>query len=148
MAKLSGKRSILQRGGPLVGDAFSTVAQRISIDGPGKSADAIDATDLDSLVMEKRPGLADPGELTLRIYFDPELTGHTDIEADADYPAVRYWKIAFNKGTGSGTTWPARVFPAFVSGFNTTGMVVDGLVEAEIKLTVTGLAVSSTYTVP
>jgi hypothetical protein len=142
--KVPGKGTALQTGG-VAGTTFTTITQRVSIEGPGREVGGANVTDLDSACVEERPTIPDNGDVTLKLWFDPEDTAHKALEAKIDAPVIEYWRIVFNNGTASR---PGRKFQGWASGWQSSGMVVDGYIEAELKIRVTSNPTVETVTWP
>lgn len=123
---------VISRGtgsGPIT---YTAIPEIKSFSGPGGSASIIDVTDLASTAKEKRMGMADEGQLQLTINYIPDNATHAALRGDRAARSKVPFKIAF---TDVGlTVW---TFEAYVTGFSTSGGV-DGVVEAQITLEITG----------
>lgn len=134
MAKVPGKGTLLQHGVGAAPIVYTTIAQRTNIKGPGMQVGKADVTDLDSTMKEYRPTLADPGELSLDIWYDPIAPTHQAITDLLTSPTVEKWQLKF--ADAAATTVP---FEGFVSGFEPGGMDPEGYLMASVKIQVVGL---------
>ena len=116
---------------------YSTITEIKTFSGPGGSASVIDVTDLQSLAKEKRMGLADEGQLSFTINYIPTDVTHAALrQARADRTETDF-QILFTDTPS--TQWD---FSAFVTGFAVSG-AVDGVVEANVTLEITGAITES-----
>jgi predicted secreted protein len=122
---------VIQRGEGS-GPTYTTIPEVKSFTGPGGSASVIDVTDLSSAAKEKRMGLADEGQLQLTINYLPDNEVHQDLRADRAARTRTPFRIVFTDDNV--TQWD---FDAFVTGFSVSG-AVDGVVEAQVTLEITG----------
>ncbi len=132
-----GKGFLVQRGDGGSPENFTTVAEVLDADGPGLSADSVEATHQESpnYWREFIPGLKDGGEISFDVNHDPDNATHdatTGIVADFNNRTVRNWRVAFP--SPSSKTW---TFPAFVTGFEPSNPVADRST-ASVTLKVTG----------
>jgi predicted secreted protein len=100
-------------------------------------ADSIDVTTHSSAAAgawrEKRPGLLDAGDVSFPINLVPASSGHKSLLSDFTGRVLTNYKIVF---PDSGTT--AWLFPnCFMTQFNAKA-TIDGVLEAEITLTLSG----------
>src|SRR6478752_7344362 len=97
MGLVQAKGTLLQHGVPGTPPAitYTTIAQRVSIDGPEMSVAEIDATDLDSLAMESEPGLPDAGSVSMTINYDPKSATHQLLFDLVFTPTVEPWQLVF-----------------------------------------------------
>ena len=132
-AALEAQDTVLQIGtgsGPVV---YTTIAEIKSISGPGGSAAVKDVTDLQSTGKEKRMGLLDEGQLTFNMFYQPANTQHALLRTQRAARAETPFRLIF---TDAGNMqWD---FNAFVAGFQLSGIEVDGMVEAQVTLEITG----------
>ena len=112
----------------------TSVTEIVSFSGPGISADGIDATNLqDAAKPFLHPGIYDPGELTLKMNYDPEIAIHHQIVADVIAGTKRVLLIEWQNGTVATTTWSSN---AFAQAFNAGGAQGDKLTDSvTFKLT-------------
>ncbi len=120
--------------GTLLKQGVTTIAEVVSISGPGLKRDTIDATNMGSTAPGREYifGLLDGGEVTLEVNFLPGDTTqqglyHNMISGTTYLPFSIVWT--------DGTTW---TFNAFVTAFQPTGKVEDKL-SASITLKITGV---------
>lgn len=132
MAKIAGKGTILQAE---VSSVYTTIANRVEISGPSPEMGEFDITDLDSTVVETAATLLDAGELSLKIWYDPNGATHTRITTDLLAGTERNYKLQFNDGN---TTKANAVFEAFVKAFEPNGMKSQEYVGADVTLRLTG----------
>lgn len=133
MAKVPGKGTLLKHGvgtGPTV---YTTIVQRMSIDGPDAKVETQKTTDLDSVAAEYRPTMPDGGELSMSLWWDPATATHQLLTDLITTPAVEHWEIVY-ADTGASLT----IFDGILTGFKPGGMDPDGYLTAEIKIQVTG----------
>lgn len=123
----------LQQGDGATTEVFTTIAQRVTIEGPSTEIGKIDKTHLDSLAKEYRRSLPDPGELTLKLWYDPGHATHTlittQIANNAD--TAHNFKLQFSDGT-------IYAFAGYWSKFAPTGMAVEENLGADVTLQLTG----------
>ena len=116
---------------------FVTVAEVKSMTGPGMKCDVLDVTTHSSAAAgawrEKRPSLLDPGEVSFPINLIPGSSGHKSLISDFTGRTLTNYQIVFpDPGL---TTWQ---FPnCFTTQFSAKAEV-DGVLEAEITLTLSG----------
>lgn len=126
------KGTLLQHGVAGTPVTYTTIANRVSIDGPEITIEEIDATDLDSEVMETEPGLPDPGSISMTINYRPTDATHQLLYDLAFTPTVELWQLVFKDGT----KYP---FSGWLSKFSPGGAEVNGKITAEIEIRVTGV---------
>lgn len=119
------------------GTAGTAVVNVTNIDGPSLDADVLDmgSHDSPSAYREKAVGLLDPGELTLRINWDPGTPTHAATSGLLYYYENRTsQEYALILPDTANTTY---VFDAYVTSFS--GSVPhDGKMEATVTLTIDG----------
>jgi hypothetical protein len=110
----------------------TTIAQVANIGPPGATRDVIEVDDLNPTneIKKKLPGLIDVGETTLTLNFDPANSGHQALEAALYSGELQSCKIKYP--TGSGYT-----FSGYVTGFAPQEISSDGVMQAEVTITVT-----------
>lgn len=117
---------------------YTTIAQRVSIQGPGLKVPTVDTTHLDSPAREKRPTLPDPGSLKMQVEFDPTDPTHKAMFDLIFTPVVAQWKLVFTDSAPTG--W---AFDGILTGFEPGGMTVDGNLTADVEIEVTGVVVQA-----
>lgn len=132
MSITQAKGTLLQHGVAGTPIVYTTIANRVSIDGPEMTVEEIDATDLDSLAMETEPGLPDPGSISMTINYKPTDTTHKLLYDLVFTPTVELWQLVFKDGT----KYP---FSGWLSKFAPGGVEVNGKLTAEIEIRVTGV---------
>ena len=133
MAKNPGKGTLLQHGvgvGPIV---YTTIASRISIDGPDSSVGTVNVSDLDSTAVEKAATLPDGGKVSMEIWYDPTGATHKLLTGLQTTPSVEQWQLKF--ADVAGTVLP---FKAILTKFKAGGMKVDDYLNASTELEITG----------
>lgn len=100
---------------------------------PNVEAETIDRTDFDSTqgYREYIMGLIDAGEVSLTVNYDPAETTQDDLLSDLNSRTKQTYALVWPDGT----TWE---FDAFVTGFSPAGIAVDGGVDADFTLKLTG----------
>jgi hypothetical protein len=131
---MTGSGTLLQHGVAGTPIVYTTVSDRVSVDGPGIASNDIDGTDLDSAAMEYTPGLPDMGELTLTLNFKPGSVSHQLMFSLAANPVLEPWQLQFPDGT----KFP---FDAYVKSFKVSGMAVNEKITAEVGLKLSGTIV-------
>ena len=116
---------------------FVTVAEVKSINGPTMKSDVIDVTTHSSAASgasrEKISSLIDPGEVSFSINLIPSSAGHKSLIADFTGRVKTNYRQVFPDG--GGTIWG---WVGFLTQFGTKAEV-DGVLEADITYTLTGL---------
>jgi hypothetical protein len=130
-----GLGTILQQS---VASTFTTVAQRVSITGPGSEMGTAETTTLDSTAKTYRPTILDNGEISGSLFYDPQDTTHLALYAllQAVPPAAAAFKLKF---TDAGAT--VFSFTAILTKFETNGIEVEGNLGADYTLKVSGVVV-------
>jgi hypothetical protein len=132
MAKLKGQGHGLAAE---VSAAYVSIVHRIEIQGPSAEMGEVNVTDLDSTAEETLPTLLNPGELTLKVWYDPNNATHQQLTTDLQAGTVRNYRITH---TDSLTTKAKAVFAAFVKSFQPTGMKSGDYLSADVTLKITG----------
>lgn len=134
---ISAYGTLLKRETSYGSGTYVTVAEVKSMSGPSMKADVLDVTTHSSAASgawrEKRPSLLDAGEVSFPINLVPASAGHKSLISDFTTRALVNYKITFpDPGL---TEW---LFPnCFTTQFNAKAEV-DGILEAEITLTLSG----------
>lgn len=130
--KIKGAGTLLQA---YISGSYTTVAQRVKVEGPDGSNELVDTSDLDSTAVERNPTIPDGGDVTLSIWFDPNESTHTQLETWRTSPpsTAPLFQVVF-------PTSPSKKvqFGAWVSAFKPTGMEVKGYLQADVTLSITG----------
>lgn len=108
-----------------------TIAYVYSISGPGTTVGTVESTDLSDTWRSYLPTVTDGGEVSFEIHYDPDQATHTTLNALLGTPAIEDWDITFaDTSTIS--------FDGILTGFEKSGMEVDGIVTASITIKVDG----------
>lgn len=113
-------------------EAFTTIAEVKSIDGPGGQTAEIDVTDLNSTAKEFVLGLQDEGDITLDMNYIPSNAQHAALRTLRGNGNENNFRITFTDSPN--TTW---TFGARVKGF-TINNSVDSVTGLSVTLRVTG----------
>jgi hypothetical protein len=132
MAVTPGKGTLLAYESATPG-TFTTISQRTEITGPSMEHRTKETTHLDSAQATFRGTIFDGGEVGLTIQYAPSDATHQKIITLVRSGALTNFKLTF---ADSGA---AEIpFAGIVSGFEPGGMTVEGDVEAQIKIKVSG----------
>jgi hypothetical protein len=112
---------------------LTTVAQRVSIDGPEMSVGTAETTNLDSTWKTFRPTLPDGGTLSGTLQYDPKDASHAFLFTLISSPSQtgNVMNLVFKDGT-------IAAFTGILTKLKPTGMEVEGNLEAEFEIKVTG----------
>lgn len=133
---LPGKGTLLQMGDGAAPEAFTTIADRVTIGGPNMSVGSRDTTGLDDASKKYEPTIPDGGDVSLTVFYNPNAPTHQNLTAKVIAPANVNWKLVFNDGK----TTPANyVFNGHITGFHPTGIEVEGSLQAEITIKLNGV---------
>jgi hypothetical protein len=121
-----------------IGGTLTTIASRVSIDGPDGSVGVKETTDLDSTAVERRPLLPDGGDLSMQVFLDPDDATHTFLAGlwTAPPPLPIAWKLIFPT-----TTPHSGTFNGILTGYKPGGMATDGYLTCDIKISLSGVPV-------
>lgn len=135
MAKAAYGNIVLSIGDGASPEVFTTVAGVKSIDGPNTELAFIESTDFDSSggFREYIAGLKDPGQLQMTLHFDPGSTGHISLLTKHDAGTLHNFKLQLLSGS-PGKKWSFAAYVASVG----PRLEVDGLIEAQVTLRITG----------
>src|SRR3990167_4756734 len=96
-AALSGFGLVFSRGGTLIGDAYTAIAEVIDFDLSGVTVGDLDASNMDSPngFAESIPGMADLGSATFDLNWNADTATHETLLTDAEtVPQTRrFWKV-------------------------------------------------------
>jgi len=116
------------------GNTYTTIAQRVTINGPKMEVGEVETSNLDSTHKTFRPSaVPDSGTLDMELFFDPDDAQHEAILDLMSTPAVKYWKL-----TLTDTTPTTAVFQGFPVSFELNGMENEGNIGANVSLKITG----------
>jgi len=115
-----------------VDGTYTAVAEIPNIDGPNKSRDTHDVTDLDSTggYKEFKPAFRDGGEITIDMFFTQ--AGYMLMNDDFEQDDVRYYKIVMPN-----TDQTIFRFAAYVTNLGFS-IPADGIVTAPVTLKISG----------
>lgn len=135
-----GKGTLLQHGVAGTPVTYTTIAQRVEIDGPESEMGTRDTTDLDSPAKEYGSTIYDTGELSLTINWDPGDTTHTLLTTLQQAGTLELWQLVFTdtvtEGVAAGSTF---AFSGILTKFKPGGMTVEGTLTAEVTIKGSGL---------
>ncbi len=135
MAHITTKGTLLQLE---IASTYTTIGQRVSIDGPQTSVTEVEVTDLDSTIVETVPGLPDPGSISFTCYLDWADAAHDDIFGFAGSPSVEQWRLVFP------TTTPTNLsFDGYVTAWSPTGLEANGMAQFNATIRLTSFPVKS-----
>jgi hypothetical protein len=112
---------------------LTAVGQRVSIDGPEMSVGTAETTNLDSAWKTFRPTIPDGGTLSGTLQYDPKDTGHTFLFTLISSPPQGGNAMTLDFEDGS-----IAAFTGILTKLKPTGMEVEGNVEAEFEIKVSG----------
>lgn len=121
-------------------NAFTTLGQLSSLDGPSNSVGSVQVTNLDSTRQEYIPGLPDGGDISGTLQFDAADPNHAYLAGLADAPEILEWQVKIP------TKPNATMFTCdgFLTEFGVSAGGAEEVVEASITIKVTGEVVIST----
>ncbi len=116
-----------------ISTVLTTIAQRVSIDGPEWTVGTAETTNLDSANKTYRPTLPDPGKVTGTLEFDPQDPTHLFLIGCMTTPVVVVWNLVFEDADNT-----VFSFSGFLTKLKPTGMEVESNLEAEFEIQLTG----------
>lgn len=120
------------------------ISQRTVINGPAMKMGEVEGTTLDSTIKAYLATLADVGEISMTIFYDPTL--HKSLVTDFFAKKVQDIVISF-PDPASQTTPPASLgsftTKGFINGFTPGGMEPEGLVSADISFRLTNVVTAA-----
>ena len=120
---------------------YTKIAQVEEIGLPSSELGLAETSDLDSGFIERRPTMVDPGDIEIKLWFDPTDTTHQQLMTWLATPpqTAPSWQVQFP------TTPPLKVtFSGFLTGFKLAGATVKDYVSGDVKISVTSLPVITT----
>lgn len=116
-------------------EAFTPVAEVVSISGISLAQDVVDTTTLASAnrYEEAVSTVIRTGETELGLNFDPDAATHKQFITDMEGRALHNFRITFSDTAG--TAW---TIPAFVTGFVIGDISPEGKLEATATLKISG----------
>jgi len=123
------------------GSTYTTIASVVSIDGPKLAVGSVETTNLASTVKSYRATLPDSAEVSFTIQYDPAQTTHQQLLTLYSTPVgtgvvaspAYFWQVTFTDVTP--TVWH---FQGLLTGYEITGLTVEGNVEANVTIRGTG----------
>lgn len=130
----SGFGTLLKAGNGASSETFAAIAEVKSITGPSLSMETIEATHHQSPgnYRELLPSFLSAGTISLSVNFLPATAAQTVVTTDFAARTKRNFQLVFPDT--STTTWS---FSGYYTGFTPTADV-DGILTADIEITVTG----------
>ena len=136
MAVNPGKGTLLAHG---VSSVYTTIGQRVSLDGPEMEVVKADTTHLDSANKTSRPAIADPGTMSGKLWYDPQDTIHKLLFGFVGTTSnSEQFKLTF--ADASPTIW---TFNAWLSKWKATGIEVESNLEADFEIQLITIPTSS-----
>lgn len=136
----AGKGTLLQHGvgtGPVV---WTTLAQRVEIDGPEMEVGTRETTHLDSAARTFGATILDTGEVSMTLDYDPGEPTHTLLTGLLTGQTVEQWQTVdtdvITGGVAAGST---IAFLGILTKFKPTGMTVDDNLQAEVSIKGSGV---------
>lgn len=111
---------------------FQTVANVTDFSGPGGQASVIDVSNLASTRREKMMGLADEGQFSMTLNWDPDNTVHQLLRTLRNNRTRAEFKITLTDSTPA-----TAIFFGYVLGVNLSG-AVDQVVKAAVTVEIDG----------
>ena len=139
--KVPGKGTLLQNDFA-VADTFVTIAQRMAITPPAIVNGTKDDTDLDDVMKIMSSTILESMECPIKIHYDPASTTHTQLTtlALAGSAMTKNWKVVFNDAALEANRSSCK-FPGWVKSFTPNELNVDGNLEADVVVVLTGIPV-------
>ncbi len=130
---LNAQGTLIKVGDGASPEVFHAISEVKEIGELGAVLAVLDATTLDSTAKEKKVGLADYGQLTLQLHYDPTDTNGQDILRTAVIDKqLRNFKLEI---TGDSTP---KTFSAYVISNKSGNFAVDQIVGASVTLEISG----------
>lgn len=123
------------------GGTYVDIPQSYSVAGPSLSTGVIEQVHLQSTFKLKRNVLPDPGELTLRLFYDPTDTEHAAIRTSWLNGTTRWYKLTLVSPADGTTVKGTITFSAIVTGFPIDEIQNEQNVTMPVTLTLTSLPV-------
>lgn len=118
--------------------SYVSVTNLGDISGPEVSVEAVDVTTHDSAdgFTESIPGLADGGEVSFEIQFDPTSAAHETLYSDAGQRKIHNWRLQI-PGFLSTTAGGYVQFPGFLTNVG-LNFPLKGSITAPVKIKLSG----------
>jgi hypothetical protein len=130
MAYVCGKGVTIENNGTA---SYVAVAQVTSITPPSMEVGTIEVTHLTSTMREHKASIAEPGEASFTIEWDPENATHAQLWTDFQAGNTLGWKIIFVNAGSSEIT-----FNGFITSFPIQELTVDSVAIATINIKIDG----------
>jgi hypothetical protein len=141
-----GKKTRFLRESPFGSGNYTQVGKVRSINGPSRTRDAVDDTDMEDTNDDHEhqiPGLKNGGEVSLVVTFRPDdatLGPNTGLEKDFEDGTETNWRVEWPQFAGT----PRQTFPGFLTAYEVVTATKE-LITAAIKLKVTGKVTSANF---
>ncbi len=132
MPVFRGSGTAFKRGDGASPEIFVTIADVISISGPGITKDEIETTALDSNAKEFIGALDDPGEITLELNQNFQDPGQPLLRADAEGSALGNFEVVWSDVSGTKAAFNGEVME-----YSITAEANDA-VKASVRIKVNG----------
>ena len=121
-----------------IASTFTTIAQRVELTGPTSEVGTAETTHLDSTVKTYRGTILDNGEMSGRIWWDPQDPTHVAMYAllTAVPPAPGAFKLQLTDAAQT-----IMSFSAVLSKFEANGMTTEENLAADFTAKITGAVV-------
>jgi hypothetical protein len=130
-AVVPGKGTLLKA---TIATVLTTIAQRVSLDGPELTVGKAETTHLDSSAKTKRPTISDSGAISGTLWYDPQDPTHKFLFGLYTTPALVVFNLVYPDADGT-----VDAFTGFLTKLKGTGMEVEGNLEAEFEIEISGL---------
>ncbi|MBS0207508.1 MAG: hypothetical protein JSS27_01005 [Planctomycetes bacterium] len=124
------------------GTTYTKILQVISIEPPALNMGEAESTALDSTAEEATPTIVKNDDLSLKIFYDPSQTTHAALTTACAAGTILFWKFTYANPQGPGASVPGsaktEIFEGFVKQFKPTGVEVQGNIQADLAVRVTG----------
>ena len=119
-----------------IAGTFTTIGQRVSIEGPDAELGIRDTTHLDSQYKGKRPTLPDLGKISLKVFYDPNDTTHQTARAKVFTPPSTpdLFQLAYADGLGTNAI---DAFSGYIKKWTPNGMEVEETLGADVEIEIT-----------
>ncbi len=116
------------------GVAYTTVSEITNLSGPGRSAETLDFTHMESPegYREIKPSFKSGGEVTLEVNYTPAVASQYVLSQDFESQLIRYWKVAWPDDANSYTK-----FQGYVTAI-APAAPVDGKLTENVTIMVSG----------
>ena len=117
------------------GTTWAAVTDVVSISPPDLQLGKVESTDLQSATKEYKPTIADPGEMTVNLNWDPVNTEHAALLAKslADQSTPPAWKITFTD-----TDSTEMIFSGFITNFPVSELGNEDIGKVAMTVAMTG----------